>query len=93
MDLGFKREIQRRIGPLVWRTRVEYPHERPDNIADKVEPQLTPPFPIEYAHGGTEKGPARDSRSHHQGVWRTAAVTAASRPPLIAKTLAWQILA
>ena len=37
-DPGFKREIQRRIGPRVWRTRVEYPHERPESIADKVEP-------------------------------------------------------
>lgn len=45
MDLGFKREMQRRIGPLVWRMRVEYPYDRPESIADKVEPQLNYRFP------------------------------------------------
>lgn len=55
MDPGFKRDIQRRIGPLVWRTRVEYPHERPESIADKVEPQLNYRFPSNMPTAEQEK--------------------------------------
>lgn len=56
MDPGFKREMQRRIGPLVWRTRVEFPHERPESIADKVEPLLNYGFPSNMPTAEQERG-------------------------------------
>jgi ankyrin repeat protein len=45
MDPRFRLKLQERIPFLVLQTRTQYPAEKPDSIADRVEPQINYQFP------------------------------------------------
>jgi ankyrin repeat protein len=45
MDPRFRLQLQQRIPMLVLRTRIEYPTEAPEAIADRVQPLLNYQFP------------------------------------------------
>ena len=55
MDPRFRLQLQQRIPMLVWRARVEYPHETPEAIAGRVQPllnyQIPPAMPVDIQRG------------------------------------------